>query len=78
MCDLNDPEVIESLRYLLVTREEKIRLSSLPFNAKTAVFVGDKTDGFIEGEITGNNTNYVILPIPERDDLNLYKISSTE
>ncbi len=52
MCDLRDPEVIESLRYLLVPKEEKVRLATLPFNAKTAVFVGDKTDGFIEAEIT--------------------------
>jgi len=55
MCDLRDPEVIESLRYLLVPKEEKVRLATLPFNAKTAVFVGDKTEGFIEAEITSED-----------------------
>lgn len=55
MCDLSDPEVIESLRYLLVPKEEKIRLSTLPFNAKTAVFVADKAEGFIEAEITSDD-----------------------
>jgi hypothetical protein len=55
MCDLRDPEVIESLRYLLVPKEEKVRLATLPFNAKTAVFVGDKAEGFIEAEITSED-----------------------
>jgi len=34
MIDMNDPEVIESLKYLLIPKEEKIRLQALPFDAK--------------------------------------------
>ena len=34
MVDLNDPEVIESLKYLLVPREEKIKAQKLTKNLK--------------------------------------------
>ncbi len=47
MIDLNDPEVIDSLKYLLVPKEERIRLSTLPFDPKKNCFVGEKTEGFI-------------------------------
>ena len=49
--DMNDPEVIESLKYLLVTKEERIRLQSVPFDAKKACWVPDPKEGFIAGEI---------------------------
>ena len=49
--DMNDPEVIESLRYLLVPKAERIRLSALPFDAKKQCFVSEKTVGFIDAVI---------------------------
>ena len=51
MIDMNDPEVIESLKYLLVPKEERIRLSALPFDAKNSCFVADKHDGYLTGLI---------------------------
>ena len=51
MIDMNDPEVIESLKYLIVPREEKIRTQALPFDAKKNFFVHDKKEGYLPGEI---------------------------
>lgn len=51
MVDLNDPEVIESLKYLLVSREEHIKAQTRPFDAKKNCWVEDHKDGFIFGEI---------------------------
>ena len=47
MIDMNDPEVIESLKFLLVPKEERIRLNALPFDAKKNCFVADKHDGYV-------------------------------
>ena len=44
---MNDPEVIESLKYLLVPKEERIRLNALPFDAKKNCFIADKQDGYV-------------------------------
>lgn len=47
MIDMNDPEVIESLKYLLVPKEERIRLSAMPFDGKKNCFVPHKTEAFV-------------------------------
>ena len=47
MVDINDPEVIESLKYLLVPKEERIRMSAMPFDAKKQCFVPHKTEAFV-------------------------------
>ena len=51
MIDMRDPEVIESLRYLEVTREERIKLQAQPFDAKKACWVAEHKEGFLAGEI---------------------------
>lgn len=51
MIDMNDPEVIESLKYLQVPTAEKIKLQSQPFDGKKACWVADPKEGFISGEI---------------------------
>jgi hypothetical protein len=51
MIDMNDPEVIESLKYLIVPKEEKIKTQALPFDAKKNFFVVDKKEGYLPGEI---------------------------
>jgi len=38
MVDMNDPEVIESLKYLIVPKEEKIKTCALPFDGKKKRF----------------------------------------
>ena len=51
MIDINDPEVIESLKYLQVTKEERVKLSSMPFDAKKACWVPDHKEGYLAAEI---------------------------
>ena len=46
MIDMNDPEVIESLKYLLVPKEEKIKTQAQPFDSKINFFVVDKEEGY--------------------------------
>lgn len=55
MVDLNDPEVIESLKYLLVPREEKIKTQSQPFDAKKNCWLEDHKEGFIFAEIDSSD-----------------------
>jgi hypothetical protein len=51
MVDMNDPEVIESLKFLAVSKEEKIATGARPFDSKKNVFVPDHKEGFLEAEI---------------------------
>ena len=51
MVDMNDPEVIESLKFLLVPKEEKIQTQTRPFDGKKNVFVHDAKDGYVAAEI---------------------------
>ena len=49
--DMNDPEVIESLKFLLVSKEEKIKTSTRPFDSKKDVFFPDHKEGYIAVKI---------------------------
>ena len=53
MISLDDPEVIESLRYLLVPKTERIKFQAMPFDGKKQCFVPDHKEGFVAAEITG-------------------------
>ena len=55
MVDINDPEVIESLRYLLVPKEERIRDTARPFDSKKNCFIADIKEGFVAAEIEDRN-----------------------
>ncbi len=61
MIDMNDPEVIESLKYLLVPKEEKIRTQAQPFDSKKNFFVVDKEEGFLPAEIQKEDGDNVTL-----------------
>ena len=56
MIDMNDPEVVESLKYLLVPKEEKIRLSTLPYSASKNFFVPCHEEGYECAEVTSELT----------------------
>jgi myosin heavy chain 6/7 len=49
--DPNDPEVQESLKYLLITTTEKIKLQALPFDGKKQCWIPDHKEGFLASEI---------------------------
>jgi len=59
--DPNDPEVIESLTFLLVPKEEKIQTQSRPFDPKKNVFVRDAKEGFIDGVIQSEDGDKVTV-----------------
>jgi hypothetical protein len=61
MIDMNDPEVIESLKYLLVPKEEKIRMQAQPFDAKKNFFVVDKEEGYLPALVTKEEGDSVTL-----------------
>ena len=49
--DMNDPEVIESLKFLLISPADKIKMQAQPFDAKKQCWVPDHKEGFIAAEI---------------------------
>ena len=61
MISLDDPEVIESLKYLLVPKIERIKNSAQPFDGKKQCFVPDHKDGFLPAEITGKEGALVVV-----------------
>ncbi len=57
--DFADPEMQESMKYLVTPMAEKIRLQSLPFDGKKACWVPEHKDGFIAGEIVGQKGDLI-------------------
>jgi len=49
--DPNDKELQESLKYLVLPTEEKLKLRSQPFDAKKACWVPDPKEVFAAAEI---------------------------
>jgi hypothetical protein len=68
--DMNDPEVIESLKFLLVPREERIRMQAQPFDAKKACWVPDPKEGFIGGEIEKTDKDMVTVKTEKGEVIN--------
>ena len=65
MIDMNDPEVIESLKFLRVPKEEKIRTQAQPFDSKKNFFVPDNQEGFLPAEIISEKDGVVSLKTRE-------------
>jgi len=51
MIDMNDPEIIDSLKYLLIPSAEKVKLQAQPFDGKKNVWIAEHKEGFIPVEI---------------------------
>jgi myosin heavy chain 6/7 len=71
MIDLNDPEVMESLHYLLVSKEEKMRTQARPFDGKKNVWVPDKVEGFLAAEIQSIKGEEVTVKTSKGDVLTI-------
>ena len=67
MVDMNDPEVIESLKFLLVPKEERIRAQAQPFDGKKNCFVPEHKEGFIPAVITGKEGNLIVVRTSKGD-----------
>lgn len=59
--DYADPEIQESLKYLLVPTSERIRLQALPFDGKKQCWVPDHKEGFLAGEIQSSTDKEVTV-----------------
>jgi hypothetical protein len=53
--DPNDPEVIESLSFLLVPKEERILNATKPFDSKKDCFVKDAKEGYMAAQIQSDD-----------------------
>jgi myosin heavy chain 6/7 len=49
--DVNDPDIIESLCYLMVSKEEKLKTQALAFDGKRNCWIPEPRQGFIAAEI---------------------------
>merc|ERR1712127_1027334 len=58
---MSDPEVIESLKYLLVPKEERIKTSARPYDSKKNFFVPHKTEGYLTSEIQSEDGDNVTV-----------------
>ena len=61
MIDLNDPEVIESLKYLLVPKARRIELAAMPYSSTQNFFVPCKDEGYECAEIVEEKGDDVTL-----------------
>ena len=58
---MKDPEVIESLKYLLIPKEEKIRMAAMPYSSTKNFFVPCKEEGYECAEITKEEGDSITL-----------------
>jgi hypothetical protein len=63
MIDLHDPEVLESLKYLEVTKEERIKFQAQPFDGKKSCWIPDHKEGFLPAEIVSTKGEEVTVKV---------------
>ena len=51
LASLSDPEIVESLKYLLVPPIEKIKFQSQPFDGQKNFWLPDAKEGFVSCEV---------------------------
>jgi hypothetical protein len=59
--DPNDPEFQDSMKYLALPPEEKLKLRSQPFDAKKACWVPDPKESFIAADIESTKDDQVTV-----------------
>ena len=75
MISLDDPEVIESLKYLLVPKSERIMFQARPFDGKKNCFIPDHKEGFIPAEITGREGGLVVVKTGKGEVIKTHKLA---
>ena len=58
---MNDPEVIESLTFLLVSKEERIENATKPYDSKKDCFVKDAKEGYMAAQIVSDEGKTVTV-----------------
>ena len=65
-----DPDPAE---YLFISREQKLLDSSKPYDGKTACWVPDEKEGFVQGVIQGTKGDLVTVQVPGGETKNFKK-----
>ena len=63
--DPNDPEMKESMKYIALSSEEKIKLLAMPYDGKTACWAPDAKESFIPAEIVSTKGEEVVVKTPK-------------
>ncbi|CAF3855076.1 unnamed protein product [Rotaria sordida] len=71
--DPNDPELKESLKYLALPTEERIKLQSQPFDGKKQCWAPDAKESFISAEIVSTKGEEVTVKTDKGDNITLKK-----
>ena len=64
---MNDPEIMESLSYLLVSKEEKMKTQSRPFDGKKNCWIPEPKEGFVTAEIQSTKGDEVTVKTSKGD-----------
>ena len=73
--NISDPEIIESLKYLLVSREEKMKMQAQPFDGKKNCWIPDQKEGFVAAEIQSTKGEEVTVKT-NKGEVNNFIINS--
>lgn len=65
--DPNDPELKESLTFLTIPTEERIKLQAQPFDGKKQCWAPDAKESFVAAEVTGGKGEEVIVKTAKGD-----------
>ncbi|CAF1208717.1 unnamed protein product [Adineta steineri] len=71
--DPNDPELKESMKYLSLPTEERIKLQAQAFDGKKQCWVPNAKESFVEAEITGTKGEEVTVKTSKGESLTLKK-----
>lgn len=71
-CDMNDPEVQESLYYLMVSKEEKVKTQAQAFDGKKNCWIPEPKEGYISAEIQSIKADNITVKTSKGDVLMLY------
>ena len=63
MFDMKDPEIVESLKYLLVSKEEKIKTQARAFDGKKNCWIPEAKEGFVPAEIQSEKGDKVVVKL---------------
>ena len=66
---MDDPEVIESLKYLQVPREDRIKAQSQPYDGKKNCWVPDHKEGYIAAEIQSTKGEEVVVKTAKNESI---------
>lgn len=70
-CDMNDPEVQESLHYLMVSKDEKIKTQAQPFDGKKNCWIPEPKEGYISADIQSIKADNITVKTSKGDVFNL-------